>query len=190
MSYRAGLDKQKILETAIDIADKEGIDALTIAALAKKFSVRSPSLYNHINGLEELRNELSLYGLNELYQRLDRSVIGKQKGEAVHSMADAYLTFAESHPGLYRFTLTAPDPNDTSKLETGNNIIALISEVLRDYGLEEKAVIHAVRGLRSILHGFVTLEQIEAFKLPISIKESLHITINSFLNGLQETGYC
>lgn len=52
MSPRAGLDRHTLVIRAADIADDEGIEAVTLAALAGKLGVRSPSLYNHINGLQ------------------------------------------------------------------------------------------------------------------------------------------
>lgn len=63
MSPRAGLDRRTLVIAAAEIADHEGIEAVTLAALANKLGVRSPSLYNHINGLQELRTQLAIYGL-------------------------------------------------------------------------------------------------------------------------------
>ena len=51
MSPRAGLDTRMIVIRAAEIADEQGIEEVTLAALAAKLGVRSPSLYNHVNGL-------------------------------------------------------------------------------------------------------------------------------------------
>ncbi|MCY8160167.1 TetR family transcriptional regulator, partial [Bacillus licheniformis] len=63
MSPRIGLNKDAVLEAAAALADEEGIHEVTLASLSKRLNVKSPSLYNHIKGLNDLRKELALYGL-------------------------------------------------------------------------------------------------------------------------------
>ena len=41
MSPRIGLDKQTLVMTAAEIADNEGVEGITLAALATKLGVRS-----------------------------------------------------------------------------------------------------------------------------------------------------
>ncbi|WJH31593.1 TetR/AcrR family transcriptional regulator [Paenibacillus sp. CC-CFT742] len=51
VSPRQGLDRGTLLSAAAQLADSDGFQALTLAALAQRLDVRSPSLYNHISGL-------------------------------------------------------------------------------------------------------------------------------------------
>lgn len=44
---RAGLDQQILLQAAAEIADQHGLDEMTLAMLANKLGIRTPSLYNH-----------------------------------------------------------------------------------------------------------------------------------------------
>ncbi|MGI8712393.1 MAG: TetR family transcriptional regulator, partial [Solirubrobacteraceae bacterium] len=52
---RAGLDAEAVVTAAARLADAEGLECLTLARLAQRLGVRSPSLYAHVDGLEELR---------------------------------------------------------------------------------------------------------------------------------------
>ncbi|MNF14808.1 hypothetical protein D3C80_2171600 [compost metagenome] len=52
------------------------------------------------------------------------------------------------------------------------------------YQLDQESSIHVVRGLRSLLHGFASIEQKGGFGLPQSVDESLHRVINIYLAGL------
>ena len=63
MSPRIGLTLQKIVETAAEIADTNGIQEVTLASLAQRLGVRSPSLYNHVKGLQDVRKNLGIYGI-------------------------------------------------------------------------------------------------------------------------------
>jgi AcrR family transcriptional regulator len=186
MSPRIGLDLQTILQAATEIADQEGVEAVTLATLAKKLTIRPPSLYNHIEGLTGLRKKLAIHGIEELYSKLAQAAIGRSKDDAVHAIADGYVAFARSHPGLYEFTLSAPDPIDTEIQLAAKKIVDLTIQVLNGYGLEEDAALHAVRGIRSILHGFSSLEQKGGFGLPLDLDTSLHLLIDSFLAGIDK----
>ncbi|MGZ3638658.1 MAG: TetR family transcriptional regulator, partial [Ktedonobacterales bacterium] len=52
MSRRVGLDQEAVIQAAADLVDAEGLDALSLARLAEKLGVRTPSLYNHISSLD------------------------------------------------------------------------------------------------------------------------------------------
>jgi hypothetical protein len=56
--------------------------------------------------------------------------------------------------------------------------------VLSVYGLKDDAALYAVRGLRSVLHGFASLEQRGGFGLPLSLAESLRLLIKTFIAGI------
>jgi AcrR family transcriptional regulator len=186
MSPRIGLDLQTILQAAIEIADQDGVGAVTLATLAKKLTIRPPSLYNHIDGLPGLRKKLAVHGLNEVYNKLAQAAIGKSKDEAVHAMADAYVKFVRAHPGLYELTIGITDLDEEEIHLAGKKIVDLIIQVLNGYGLKEEEALHAVRGIRSILHGFSSLEQKGGFGLPLDLDVSLHLLIDSFLAGIDK----
>lgn len=58
MSPRIGLTLLKIVETAAEIADANGIQEVTLASLAQRLGIRSPSLYNHVKGYKMYGNIL------------------------------------------------------------------------------------------------------------------------------------
>lgn len=51
---RSGLNRDRIVAAAIELADAEGIDALSMAKLAERLSCGTMSLYRHIAGKDEL----------------------------------------------------------------------------------------------------------------------------------------
>jgi len=107
MAKRVGIDRDAVVRAAAKIADDEGWDALTLARVAGKLRVRSPSLYNHVGGLEALRRELKLLVMRELNTALTRATIGKSRDDAVRALAVAYRAFVKRHPGTYAATMVA-----------------------------------------------------------------------------------
>ncbi|MES9682306.1 WHG domain-containing protein [Gottfriedia acidiceleris] len=185
MSPRIGLNFNQLLSTSIKIVDTEGWEALTISYLAKKLTIQPPSIYNHIKNLDELKNSVALHGITQLYEKLRESVEGKNNEKAIFALAFAYLDYARTHPGLYKATLSpSQTPGDEYRL-TGNKILNLIYELLKPYNLTDIELIHAVRGLRSLLHGFVSLEKIDGFGINIPIDESVLFVLKNYVRNLK-----
>jgi len=185
MSPRRGLDTDTILHTAIIIANKEGLESVTIASLAKELNVKPPSLYNHIQSLNSLKRLIALQGLEKLTQALIQSIHQLKGEEAILSMCSTYVEFARNHPGLYEATLTAPDGQDLELQGAGEKLLGVVMDILSEVGLEGITALHATRSLRSMLHGFVSLEQKGGFGLPLQLNETLSYMVQVFLIGIQ-----
>ena len=181
---RVGLDQQTVLQAAAEIADHQGLDELTLAMLAQKLGIRTPSLYNHVNGLPGLRKKLAIYGLNKLKDALTRAAIGKSKDDAVRAMAEAYLAFAREHPGLYEATQRTPDWQDAEVGQAAAEVVEPIIRVLHAYGLEGEAAIHTVRGFRSLLHGFASIERQGGFGMKLDLDASFRLLVDIFVTGI------
>lgn len=184
MSPRIGLDLPTILQAAAELADKHGFDAVTLASLSRKLGIRPPSLYNHVDGLQDLRKKLAIYGIRRLHDALTRAAVGRSGDDAVRALGEAYVAFVRNHPGLYEATLRAPDPKDPEVQRAGKETADLVVRVLNAYGLEEEAALHTVRGLRSLFHGFASLEQKGGFGLPLNPDKSFRLMIDTFLEGI------
>jgi AcrR family transcriptional regulator len=187
MSRRAGLDHEAVVETAAKLVDEEGIDQLSLGRLAERLGIRTPSLYNHVAGLPGLKHDLALYCLRDLFAYITRATIGKSRAEAIFAFADAYRAYARETPGRYALTLQAPDPGDRELQAIAQQIIEVVLAILAPYKLSEEEAIHAIRGLRSIVHGFISLEGAGGFAMPVDLDASFHWLINVFVAGLERS---
>jgi hypothetical protein len=57
--------------------------------------------------------------------------------------------------------------------------------VLASYGPHDEDALHAARGLRSVAHGFATLEVAGGFGIPIDLDESFDRLLRAFVVGLR-----
>lgn len=185
VSPRLGLDLNMLLQNTAELADSHGLDHVTLAKVAHKLGIRSPSIYNHVKGLDDLRNKLAIYGLRQLTEVMTHAAVGRAKDDAVYAIGEAYVTFARKHPGLYESTLRAPDPGDKEYQRTASELVNLVVRVMYAFGLEDDEALHAVRGFRSLLHGFASIEQKGGFGLALDLDVTLHFIIKTFLTGLQ-----
>lgn len=187
MAKRVGIDRDAVVRAAAKIADDEGWDALTLARVAGKLRVRSPSLYNHVGGLEALRRELKLLVMRELNTALTRATIGKSRDDAVRALAVAYRAFVKRHPGTYAATMVAAPKNDPAVEAAAGHIVETLLSVLSGYGLDRREGIHAIRAMRSAVHGFAALEIAGGFGIPLDVDKSFDWLVASLLKGLSSS---
>ena len=191
MSPRVGLDRAAVVEAAASLADEEGLEGVTLAELASRLGVRTPSLYNHVAGLEGLRRELALLGTRELARRLGRAAVGKTTDDAAFAIAQAYRDFVKERPGLYAATVRSyriSYPEDPELAAAEGEAMETVLAVLASYGLTSEEAVHAARGLRSVAHGFATLEVAGGFGLPLDLDESFRRLVRAFTDGLRRQG--
>lgn len=185
---RAGLNAERVVARAAELADRDGLGELSLAALADQLGVRVPSLYRHVGGLPDLRRRVALEGLRGLDRVVGDAVAGRSGGDALRAFADAYRAYARAHPGRYAASLRAPSPDDAQQAEVVAHLAGLVLAVLAGYGLPEWEVVHAARGVRSALHGFVSLEAAVVFALPVDVDVSFARLLDVLDAGLVSAG--
>jgi AcrR family transcriptional regulator len=179
------LTPERVVAEAGDLADA---GRLSLATLADRLGVRVPSLYKHVGGLDDLHRRLAMAGISDLTTALLETTVGRSGGDALRAFAAAYRGYARAHPGRYAAIQRAPDPADTELAAAGARLTALVVAVLRGYGLDPDAAVHATRAVRSALHGFVTLEATGGFGLPQDVDESYERLVDLLEAGLSSSG--
>lgn len=179
---RAGLDAAAVVSAAAELADADGLGAVTLARVAQGLGVRPPSLYAHVGGLDDLRVRIGAVGARELAAALGRAAAGRAGRDALEAVAHAYRAYAHEHPGRYAALQRAPDPAGS---QDARAVVDVVVAVLRGYGIEGEDAIHAVRSIRAALHGFVALEADGGFGIPLSVDESFERLVNVLDAGLE-----
>lgn len=158
---RAGLTPDRVALAGAELADELGFEHVSVAAVARRFGVRTASLYSHVASTDDLRTRIALVALTELADAGAESLAGRSGLEALVALGDTYRDYAREHPGRYAATRHPLDP------ETGIGAAAasaaarhavMLRAVLRGYALDEPDQTHAVRLVGGVVHGFVTLE--------------------------------
>lgn len=185
---RAGLSTASVVAAAAGIADAEGLDALTLARLAATVGVRTPSLYNHVGSLDDVRRRVALVAVRELAETMRDAAVGRAGEDALIAVAAAYRDYAHRHPGRYAATQRAPAAADDEMAAAAGAAVGVLLAILRGYGLEGDDAIHAARTVRSALHGFVALEAGGGFGLPVDLDESFERMVATLARGLSRSG--
>jgi len=183
------LTRDIVVRTAVETANEAGTARdVTLAALARELDVRTPSLYNHVDGVDDLKRAMALFALRRLIHDIQQATVGLMGRDAVAATAVTYRQFALDFPGVYELTVRAPDPDEQELAHEAQTLLQSLLLMLASMGLEGSDALHAVRGLRAILHGFVSLEAAEGFKMALDREESYRRVVDIFLDGLAPDG--
>jgi AcrR family transcriptional regulator len=179
---------ERVVEVAAGLADKDGLDSLTLAAVAAELGVRTPSLYKHVDGLPALRRLLAVRAKQELARVLGSAAVGRARGDALRAVALAYRDWAVEHPGLYAAAQAAPLPDDAEDVAASEAVVGVVFDVLRGYDVADEVLVDATRTLRAGLHGFVALEAAGGYAMARPVGDSLAWWLDSLDRALADAG--
>jgi len=183
---KVGIDVDDVVAAAVRAADRDGLDSLTLTLVASELGIKTPSLYNHVEGLPGLRRLVTLHAAGVFTGIVREALDGLEGGDALRSLANADRRFAQEHPGLYQSFLPAPRPGEDDELyDAMAEPVYLIGHVLLEMGIPQSEAIHLLRALRSLLHGFLDLEAKRGFGLPVDIEESYSAAVELIITGIE-----
>ena len=182
---RTGLDKNTIIVLAAQKANELGLENITLKMLADELGIKSPSLYNHIENLEDLKKQLMLYGWKQLESRLVKAAIGVSGYEALRAICHAFYEYATENPGLFNAMLWYNKFQNTETMEATSGLFSVLFKVTSSLNISEENCNHIIRTLRGFLEGFSLLVNNEAFGNPVSIAESFELSLNVLIEGIK-----
>ncbi len=185
---RQQLSSELVIDTAADIADTDGLDAVTLTKIAKRLGTSQPALYRHVGSYDDLIRSLGLRGREMLATRLTQSAVGVAGEDAVRSMGLAWRQMVVDHPGLYAATDRYPCAGDAELEAAVDRVVQTLELALADFGLSVDRRVHVARTMRSAFHGFSHLEAGDGHPLEQDLDDSFDHLIRLLCSGIRTTG--
>jgi AcrR family transcriptional regulator len=179
---RRTLDRESVVREAALLADRDGLESLTLSVLAAHLGVKPPSLYNHIESLAALRRDLQLSALVEFTDRVGEVAMGHSGREALQRMAKALFALARERPGMWAVLQRAPAPEDAEMQGAARRALKPFESVVRPMGISASESVHLLRALRALVHGFASLEAMGGFGLPEAVDKSFAKALDKILS--------
>jgi AcrR family transcriptional regulator len=180
---RAPLTKERVLAAALKVADKEGLEGLSMRTLAAALKVEAMSLYNHVEGKEAI-----LDGLVDLVAgEIDVPRPGGDWKAAMRRRALSAHAVLLRHPWATMLFV--------SRLNIGPNMLRYVDATigcLREAGFSYPLADHAWTALDAYIYGFTIQKRnfpLEPGQYPAAAKGFLHlIPVEQFpyLNGMSQ----
>lgn len=146
---RMRLSRERVLAAAMDLADREGAEAMTVRRLAEDLGVHPTSLYNHVPSkgavldgiVEMLFLEVALPAEDTSWQ------------DWVRSLANSLRDLARAHPGAFMVLTRRPAENPAAY-----DLTELGLQAFRSAGFPTVQALQAVRGVSLALLGLALNE--------------------------------
>lgn len=186
---RVGLNTSDVVAAGAEFADENGMQSLSVAALAARLGVKPPALYKHVDSLGDLQHRIATLAMTELGDALRDALQGKSGAHAIKALFMAMRFYIAKHPGRYFATVAAQfQGRDDPLLAAATRVIGSIRAVLSGYGIRANELDHAIRMLRCTIHGYALLQAADAFHWSNKPDESVAWMIRFFDAGLATVG--
>ena len=94
--------RRLIVDTARQLAEAEGWNAVTTRRLSTEIEYSQPVLYKHFSGMEQIAAAVAVDGFGELARLVRAARADAEKpDDALTRTAHAYLDFARDNPAVY-----------------------------------------------------------------------------------------
>jgi len=155
---------EEILKAGRAIIETDGIDGLTMQAIADRVGVRAPSLYKRIRSRNQLLRLVANDAAAELTGELDTAATTGDARRDLAALARTFRDFARRNPGAYSLLFARlpddarADPEWSVKASAG-----LLDATERLAGTAD--ALEAARTVVAWANGFIAMELAGAFRL-------------------------
>lgn len=191
-SYHHGDLRKALLRGALEILDEQGIEAVTIRAVAQRAGVGHSAPANHFKDKKALLTQVATNIFIELGSRISGAISAQtvQKTDRFHALAAAVYVYAWTHPHRYRLLWRRDciDHQRPDYKEAGDTIYSQLKIVMEHetdvaaLGAETRVI-----ALWSLVHGYICL-RLDGILVSgideITGKPREHAIIDALLEGI------
>ncbi|MDI5967199.1 TetR/AcrR family transcriptional regulator C-terminal domain-containing protein [Streptomyces sp. SL13] len=147
---RNTLNRERVLDAAVDLLDRAGPDAFTMRALAERLGVATMAVYSHFSGKDEIIDAVRVRLLAEADLPSRRPEGGERPGprEEVRELCRAAYRLLADHPSVLHLLAARPPDGDEFTLFAERTLEALLRA-----GLERREAASAYTALTQFTVG-------------------------------------
>ena len=179
----ARTSRDAITAAARAILEEDGLDAVSMQAVANRVGVRPPSLYKHVTDRTALIRGVSAAVTADLADALRVPTASGDPGDDLRQMARRYRAFVRANPAGYALLFTPPGsgllPDESALAALGEPIVAVTARLVG-----EADALGAARTFVAWAHGFTSLELAGGFRLGGDVEAAYERGIDLILAGL------
>jgi AcrR family transcriptional regulator len=187
MSARPKTTDKSIRAAARSLLETDGIENLSMQAVADAVGVRAPSLYKRFANKQDLLRALTLDALAELQTAVEQGIQPSAPIANLERMASAYRNFAKQNPRIYRLIFAERQTGESDPVELQARLAAAgaLLRILQETLGPEKALMGA-RTLVAFLHGFLLMEMDGLFQFGGDVDAAFAFGMATILRALLE----
>lgn len=187
---RGNLDKSKIIEAAANLANEISMKKLNLKMLAQRLNIQPPSLYNHVESLEQLRQDLMSYGWSQVGDLISSELEGITSDDAIRRACTVFYDYVEKNPGIFEAMAYYNREEDRKNGSSPDKLSDVLYQLCRERAIDNENAVHILRMFRSFLEGFALLEQHKAFPYEAPSRKSFEYGVEFLISGLHRLEEC
>lgn len=180
-----GVNEDRIIEVSAKLSEEVGMENLTLKMIADELKIKSPSLYNHIASLDDIKTKLMIYGWKQIEDKMINAAAGVSGYNALRSMSYAFYDYATNNKGIFNAMLWYNKYENEITKQTTSRLFDLLFKILTSLHISQENINHIIRTLRSFLEGYALLVNNKAFGYSLPIKESFDLSVEIIINGIK-----
>lgn len=181
-----GLTREKVIEEAGKLANERGLSAVTITNLANHLGIKKPSLYNHIKNQDDIWNGIMSYGWEKVSKEICAGIAIEDPKKALTELSHGIYDYAMHNKGIFEAMLWYNSYENEQLRSSTEGLYHFFLLQTDKLGIDRNLANHLLRTYRSLLEGFILLVIHDSFGNPVSVEESFQISIDFFINGLED----
>lgn len=175
---RAGLTRTAVLDAARDLLAEEGLQGLTMRALARRLQVSPNALYSHVASKTALIDDV----LDELLAEVDAPARdAEDPGPGLHALMTSTFHVLLAHPDLVPLYLARQGARGPNARRLGDVMLALLDRA----GVSGPRAREALRVLIVYTIGFAAFAVRPPVELPGAAERPARELLENFDSGLR-----
>lgn len=147
--------REEIVEAAVNLTRRGGVDAVTARGIAGELGVSTQPIFTCFKNMEEAKEEVRIYAEKLCHNYLEKGV---EASIPFFGFGMAYIRFAKEESELYKILFINPDKKGESMLDTLSGIRSIvINSIEKTYRFNEKESKRLFRDLWLAAHSIATL---------------------------------
>ena len=147
--------REEIVEAAVNLTRRGGVDAVTARGIAGELGVSTQPIFTCFKNMEEAKEEVRIYAEKLCHNYLEKGV---EASIPFFGFGMAYIRFAKEEPELYKMLFINPDKKGESMLDTLSGIRSIvINSIEQTYRFNAKESKRLFRDLWLAAHSIATL---------------------------------
>ena len=147
--------REEIVEAAVNLTRRGGVDAVTARGIASELGVSTQPIFTCFKNMEEAKEEVRIYAEKLCHNYLEKGV---EASIPFFGFGMAYIRFAKEESELYKMLFINPDNDGESMLDTLSGIrLIVINSIEKTYRFNEKESKRLFRDLWLVVHSIATL---------------------------------
>lgn len=150
VDVRPRLNRERVLQAGIALADEAGIEALSMRKLGEQLAVEAMSLYKHVANKDDLLDGM----VDDVFAEIDKAADDRNWRATMRRRAVSVRQVLKRHPWALPLMQSRTNPGPS----TLSNLDSLIG-VLRGAGFSIVLTAHALSVIDAYIYGFAIQEK-------------------------------